>query len=103
MNHIARDQSDEAVWLLQRSMSTLFLRARTASESAMTIAEHFEGHPNLKAVDDLIADLEQALAWPDSGLECDCASADARRLGKPVVQVSSVTAIDIDVELPGRL
>lgn len=37
-------------WLLQRGMRTLFLRVRKASESAMTIAEHFEGHPKLKAV-----------------------------------------------------
>jgi cystathionine gamma-synthase len=37
-------------WLLQRSMRTLFLRVRKASESAMAIAQHFEGHPNLKAV-----------------------------------------------------
>ena len=37
-------------WLLQRSMRTLFLRVRKASESAMAIAEHFEGHRNLKAV-----------------------------------------------------
>jgi cystathionine gamma-synthase len=37
-------------WLLQRSMRTLFLRVRKASESAMAIATHFEGHPNLNAV-----------------------------------------------------
>jgi len=37
-------------WLLQRSMRTLFLRVRKASESAMAIAKHFEGHPKLKAV-----------------------------------------------------
>jgi cystathionine gamma-synthase len=37
-------------WLLQRSLRTLFLRVRKASESAMTIAEHLEGHPKLKAV-----------------------------------------------------
>ncbi len=37
-------------WLLQRSMRTLFLRVRKASESAMTIAGHFEGHPKLRAV-----------------------------------------------------
>ncbi|MFQ5547750.1 MAG: trans-sulfuration enzyme family protein [Woeseia sp.] len=37
-------------WLLQRGMRTLFLRVRKASESAMAIAGHFEGHPRLKAV-----------------------------------------------------
>jgi cystathionine gamma-synthase len=37
-------------WLLQRGLRTLFLRVRKASESAMAIAEHFEAHPNLKAV-----------------------------------------------------
>jgi len=37
-------------WLLQRGMRTLFLRVRKASESAMTIARHFEGHSNLEAV-----------------------------------------------------
>ena len=37
-------------WLLQRSMRTLFIRVRKASESAMAIAQHFEGHPNLKAI-----------------------------------------------------
>ena len=37
-------------WLLQRGMRTLFLRVRKASESALAIAEHFEGHANLEAV-----------------------------------------------------
>ena len=37
-------------WLLQRSMRTLFLRVRKSSESAMAIAEHFDGHSKLKAV-----------------------------------------------------
>jgi len=37
-------------WLLQRGMRTLFLRIRKACESAMVIAEQFEGHANLKAV-----------------------------------------------------
>jgi len=37
-------------WLLQRGMRTLFLRVRRACESALAIAEHFEGHANLDAV-----------------------------------------------------
>ncbi len=37
-------------WLLQRGMRTLFLRVRRASESALQIARHFEGHPGLDAV-----------------------------------------------------
>jgi cystathionine gamma-synthase len=37
-------------WLLQRGMRTLFLRVRKASESALAIAEHFEGHAALDAV-----------------------------------------------------
>ena len=37
-------------WLLQRGMRTLFLRVRKASETAMAIARHFEGHAALKAV-----------------------------------------------------
>lgn len=37
-------------WLLQRGMRTLFLRVRQASESAMTIASHFENHPSLVGV-----------------------------------------------------
>ncbi len=37
-------------WLLQRGMRTLFLRVRRASESAMRIAHHFEGHKKLEAV-----------------------------------------------------
>ena len=37
-------------WLLQRGMRTLFLRVRKASESALAIARHFEGHRSLKAV-----------------------------------------------------
>lgn len=37
-------------WLLQRGMRTLFLRVRKASESALAIARHFEGHASLKAV-----------------------------------------------------
>ncbi len=37
-------------WLLQRGMRTLFLRVHRASDSALAIATHFEGHPALKAV-----------------------------------------------------
>ena len=37
-------------WLLQRGMRTLFLRVRKASESALAIAQHFEGHDNVEAV-----------------------------------------------------
>ena len=37
-------------WLLQRGMRTLFLRVRKACQSALAIAEHFEGHANLEAV-----------------------------------------------------
>jgi cystathionine gamma-synthase len=32
-------------WLLQRGMRTLFLRVRRASETALTLARHFDGHP----------------------------------------------------------
>jgi cystathionine gamma-synthase len=37
-------------WLLQRGMRTLFLRVGKASESALKIAKHFEGHTKLEAV-----------------------------------------------------
>lgn len=37
-------------WLLQRGMRTLFLRVRRASESALTIARHFDGHPRIERV-----------------------------------------------------
>jgi cystathionine gamma-synthase len=37
-------------WLLQRGMRTLFLRVHRASESALAIAAHFQGHPALAAV-----------------------------------------------------
>lgn len=37
-------------WLLQRGMRTLFLRVQKSSESAMTLAKHFDGHANLEAV-----------------------------------------------------
>ena len=37
-------------YLLQRGMRTLFLRIRKACESAMTIAEHFDGHACVEAV-----------------------------------------------------
>ena len=37
-------------WLLVRGMRTLFLRVRRASESAMSIARHYDGHPAMKAV-----------------------------------------------------
>ena len=37
-------------WLLQRSLRTLFLRVRKASDSALTIARHLDGHRNLSAV-----------------------------------------------------
>jgi cystathionine gamma-synthase len=37
-------------WLLQRGMRTLFLRVHRASDSALAIATHFQGHPAVKAV-----------------------------------------------------
>jgi len=37
-------------WLLQRGMRTLFLRVRRASDTALVLARHFEGHPMLDAV-----------------------------------------------------
>lgn len=37
-------------WLLQRGLRTLFLRVKRASASALTIAQHFEGHPQIKRV-----------------------------------------------------
>jgi cystathionine gamma-synthase len=37
-------------WLLLRGMRTLFLRVRRASETALTIATRFDGHPALSAV-----------------------------------------------------
>src|SRR6266566_6720024 len=37
-------------WLLQRGMRTLFLRVRRASDSALAIANHLQGHPALTAV-----------------------------------------------------
>jgi cystathionine gamma-synthase len=37
-------------WLLQRGLRTVFLRVRRASDSALAIARHLEGHPALTAV-----------------------------------------------------
>jgi len=37
-------------WLLQRGLRTLYLRVGRASDSALTIARHFDGHPKLAAV-----------------------------------------------------
>jgi cystathionine gamma-synthase len=37
-------------WLLQRGMRTLFLRVHRASETALAIATHFDGHPALTVV-----------------------------------------------------
>jgi cystathionine gamma-synthase len=37
-------------WLLQRGMRTLYLRVARASESALAVATHFHGHPDLRAV-----------------------------------------------------
>jgi cystathionine gamma-synthase len=37
-------------WLLQRGMRTLFLRVHRASQTALEIATHFQGHPVLTAV-----------------------------------------------------
>jgi cystathionine gamma-synthase len=37
-------------WLLIRGMRTLFLRYEKSTESALTLARHFEGHPAVKAV-----------------------------------------------------
>ena len=37
-------------WLLQRGMRTVFLRVHRASETALAIATHFDGHPAITAV-----------------------------------------------------
>lgn len=37
-------------WLLLRGMKTLYLRVDRASESALAIAHHFEGHPSVETV-----------------------------------------------------
>ena len=37
-------------WLLQRGLRTLYLRVRRASDNALAIARHFEGHPQIAAV-----------------------------------------------------
>jgi len=37
-------------WLLQRGMRTLFLRVGRACQSALAIAQYFEGHPGLESV-----------------------------------------------------
>ena len=37
-------------WLLQRGMRTLFIRVARASDSAMTVAKHFEGHARISHV-----------------------------------------------------
>ncbi len=37
-------------WLLQRGMRTLFVRVARSSESALAIAEHFQGHPRISHV-----------------------------------------------------
>ena len=37
-------------FLLQRGMRTLFLRVRRACESALTLAQHFDGHARVEAV-----------------------------------------------------
>jgi cystathionine gamma-synthase len=37
-------------WLLLRGMRTLYLRVDRASESALALARHFEGHPGVDAV-----------------------------------------------------
>lgn len=37
-------------WLLMRGLRTLHLRVRRASESALAIARHFDGHPKLSAL-----------------------------------------------------
>lgn len=37
-------------WLLLRGMKTLYLRVDRASESAMAVARHFEGHASVEAV-----------------------------------------------------
>ncbi|MDX1711111.1 MAG: PLP-dependent aspartate aminotransferase family protein, partial [Rhodovibrionaceae bacterium] len=37
-------------WLLLRGMRTLYLRVRTASQTALALARHFEGHPAVASV-----------------------------------------------------
>lgn len=37
-------------WLLLRGMRTLFVRVQRSSESALTMARHFDGHPQLSEV-----------------------------------------------------
>ena len=37
-------------WLLLRGMQTLFLRVKAASDNALRLAQHFEGHPRVERV-----------------------------------------------------
>lgn len=37
-------------WLLMRGLRTLFLRVRAASDAALAIAQHFDGHPLVREV-----------------------------------------------------
>src|SRR6266568_2004594 len=64
-------------WLLQRGMRTLFLRVRRASDSALAIASHLQGHPALTAV-----------LYPGAGLPSgprDRRPSDARRIRRHAV------------------
>jgi cystathionine gamma-synthase len=49
-SHLGGAASAFDAWLLMRGMRTLFVRFDKASENAMKIAKHFEGHPSIDAV-----------------------------------------------------
>ncbi len=42
--------SDQTVWLLERSLKTMNLRVKEQTKNAQTMAEYFEGNPNIDKV-----------------------------------------------------
>ncbi len=49
-SHLGGAASAFDAWLLMRGMRTLFVRFDKASENALTVAQHFEGHPEIEKV-----------------------------------------------------
>ncbi|WP_226781728.1 trans-sulfuration enzyme family protein [Oceaniglobus trochenteri] len=77
-------------WLLIRGMRTLFLRVERASDNAMAIARHFQGHRHIESV--LYPGLPE-----DPGHEVSCRQTNGRFGGMMslIVKGSEQNAIDV--------
>ena len=78
-------------WLLLRGMRTLYLRVRTASASALRIAEHFHGHDAGRR-GALPRPADAAMATRSRRARCTAASAACCRSGSTAANAAAIAA-----------